>query len=172
MADMRDRIPHDENALTKLLDAIPGYKGYRAREERRTADKLLRDHLVGLLDGMREKLFRFQGEMSSRGEFKPVTDLDRVARRLTRARDRLDHAPYGYAGFLDAVQINEAELGRMYDYDLALKDTLAQIETAADQVIAVPAAEMDAALRELGNEIDEFARMLDVRSEVATEMAP
>ncbi|MCE5237350.1 hypothetical protein LLH23_02540 [bacterium] len=172
MADLLDRIPHDANALKKLLDRIPGYKGYREREERRTADRLLRDHLVGLVDGIRQKLIGFQRELQSRGEFKPVTDLDRIGRRLTRARDRLDHAPYGYAGFLDAAQVNEAELGRMYDYDLSLKETLAQIEAAADAVTGGTQQNFDQMLRQLGDEIEEFSSMLDQRSEVAAELAP
>jgi hypothetical protein len=172
MGDPHDRIRHDENALTKLLDAIPGYKGYRDREQRRDADRLLRDHLVGLLDGIRGKLIGFQRELQSRGEFKPVTDLDRVSRRLVRARDRLDHAPYGYAGFLDAAQVNEAELDRMYDYDLSLKEVLAQIETAANTVTSGTQANFDEMLRLLGDEIEEFSRMLDQRSDVATDLAP
>jgi hypothetical protein len=172
MGDLRDRIRHDDNALTKLLSGIPGYKGYHEQELRRTADKLLRDHLVGLLDGVRGKLQRFQSELTSRGEFKPVTDLDRVGRSLTRARDRLDHAPYGYTGFLDAASIGTAELDRMYDYDLALKELLAQIEAAADKAIAAQQADFDAALREMGDEIEEFSRMLDLRSEVAGDLAP
>ena len=130
------------------------------------------DNLVSLLDGTRQKLSRFQSDLQARGEFKPVTDLDRVARRLTRARDRLDHAPYGYAGFLDAASIGNAELDRMYDYDLALKDSLAQIEAAADKVIAAEQADFDATLRALGDEIEEFSRMLDLRSEVAADLAP
>lgn len=172
MGDLRDRIRHDDNALSKLLDAIPGYKGYREQELRRTADKLLRDHLVGLVDGIRRKLSRFQSELQSRGEFKPVMDLDRVSRRLTRARDRLDHAPYGYAGFLDAADVGVPELDRLYDYDLALKETLAQIEAAADKAIAATQADFDAVLREMGDEIEEFSRMLDLRSETAADLAP
>lgn len=172
MGDLHDRIRHDDDALKKLLDLIPGYKGYRAREERRDADRLLRNHLVGLLDGVRQKLKSFQRELHARGEFKPVTDLDRVARSLTRARDRLDHAPYGYAGFLDAAQVNEAELDRMYDFDLALKETLAQIETAVAAVTSGTQENFDETLRQLGDEIEEFSAMLDQRSEVATDLAP
>lgn len=172
MGDLRDRVRHDESALKKLLDVIPGYKGYREREQRRDADKLLREHLVGLIDGVREKLTRLQRDMADRKEFKPVTDLDRVTRRLTRARDRLDHAPYGYAGFLDAAQVNEAELDRLYDYDLSLKQALAEIESAADVVVAGSAEQFDEVLRKLGDEIEEFSRMLDSRSEVAADLAP
>ena len=78
----------------------------------------------------------------------------------------------GYAGFLDAAQVNEAELGRLYDYDLALKQTLAQIEAAADAVTGGTQQDFDQTLRQLGDEIEEFSRMLDHRSEAATGLAP
>jgi hypothetical protein len=172
MSDLGDRIRHEDNALKKLMEAIPGYQGYAARETRRDADRLLREHLVVLLDGVRNKLKRFQRELQSRGEFKPVTDLDRVARRMVRARDRMDHAPYGYAGFLDAVQVNEAELDRLYDYDLSIKDTLAQIEAAVDAVFTAPQDQFDNTMRKIGDEIEEFSRMLDLRSDAATDLAP
>ena len=172
MGDLRDRIRHDENALQKLADSIPGFKGYHEQEIRRSADKLLRDHLAGLLDQIRQRLFRFQGELRDRGEFKPVTDLDRLGRRLLRARDRVEHAPYGYVGFLDAAKIGPEQLDRLYDYDLALKENLAEIDSAAEAVTQAGVDHYDAAITAVGEAIDELSRMIDARSETAAELAP
>lgn len=172
MGDLRDRIRHDENALQKLQGKIPGFKGYHEQEIRRSADKLLRDHLVTLLEQVRQRLFRFQGELSSRGEFKPVTDLDRLTRRIVRAKDRLDHAPYGYAGFLDAAKIGVEGLDRLYDYDLALRDIIAAMDEAATKVTSAPQGQFDETLRLLGEEVEELSRMIDLRSEVAADLTP
>jgi hypothetical protein len=172
MGDLRDRIRHDENALQKLMQKIPGFKGYHEQEIRRSADKLLREHLSGLLDQARQRLFRFQAELSSRGEFKPVTDLDRISRRLLRARDRIEHAPYGYSGFFDAMKVDTETLDRLYDYDLALKDQIGQIDADAESVTSAAVDDYDAAFSKLSEEIDELSRMIDMRSEVAAEMAP
>ena len=60
----------------------------------------------------------------------------------------------------------------MYDYDLSLKEALAQIEAAADAVTGGAQQDFDQMLRQLGDEIEEFSRMLDQRSEVAAELAP
>lgn len=172
MGDLRDRIRHDENALQKLADKIPGFKGYHEQEIRRSADKLLRDHLAGQLDQIRQKLFRFQGQLRDQKLFKPVTDLDRLGRRMVRVRDRLEHAPYGYAGFLDAVKIGAEELNRLYDYDLALKENLAAIDTSVDGVVEAAPEAYDDALTALGAAIDELSRMIDARSEIAADLAP
>lgn len=172
MGDLRDRILHDENAFQKLADSIPGFQGYREQEIRRSADKLLRDHLTGLLDCIRDKLFRFQTNLSSRGEFKPVSDLDRLGRRLLRARDRIEHASYGYAGFLDSAKVDLEELDRLYDFDLALKNSLAILDAAADAAITAPDHEYEAKLQGLAESIDELSRMVDMRSEVALDLAP
>jgi hypothetical protein len=172
MGDLRDRVRHDETALQKLADGIPGFTGYHEQEIRRSADKLLRDHLAGLLDQIRQRLFRFMGELRDRGEFKPVTDLDRVSRRLVRARDRVEHAPYGYHAFLDAAKIGPEQLDRLYDYDLALKENLATIDQAAEAVTSAPLGQYDEAIRTMGEAIDELSRMIDARSEIAAELAP
>ena len=172
MGDLRDRIRHDENAVQKLADRIPGFKGYHEQEIRRSADKLLRDHLVRLLDQIRDRLFRFQGELKARGEFKPVTDLDRISRRLVRARDRVEHSSYGYAGFLDAIKIDTAALDRLYDYDLALEQNMATIDAAAQAVTAASPDQYDEAISAVSDALEEFSRMIDMRSEIAAELAP
>lgn len=172
MGDLRDRIRHDENALQKLMDKIPGFKGYHEQEIRRSADKLLRDHLATMLEQVRQRLFRFQGELSSRGDFKPVTDLDRLTRRLVRTKDRLEHAPYGYAGFLDAAKIGVDSLDRLYDYDLALRDIIAKIDEAASTLTAAAKEQFEESLRLLDEEVEELSRMIDLRSEVAADLTP
>lgn len=172
MGDLRDRVRHDENALQKLMGSIPGFKGYQEQEVRRSADKLLRDHLVGQLDQIRGRLQRFQSDLRDRGEFKPVTDIDRLGRRLLRARDRVEHASYGYAGFFDAAKIGVEQLDRLYDYDLALKDNLAAIEAAIEALSEATAEQYGQALEALGDAIDELSRMIDSRGEVAADLTP
>ena len=172
MDDLRERVKHDENAFQKLAERIPGFEGYHQQEIRRSADKLLREHLVRLLDQIRQRLQRFREELQARAEFKPVMDLDRLGRRLVRARDRIEHASYGYAGFLDAVKIEAAALDRLYDYDLALEQNMAGIDAAAQSLIAAEPGQYEAAIGALGDALEELSRMLDLRSETAAELAP
>ena len=40
MGDLRDRIQGDESPVERMLDWIPGFKGYREQTQRREADRV------------------------------------------------------------------------------------------------------------------------------------
>lgn len=172
MGDLRDRVGEGMAALERLVQRIPGFKGYQDRENRRDADKLLREHLVGLLNQTRHKLSRFQSQLSAEGQFKPVTDLNRVSRRLARIRDRIQHAGYGYAGIFDAVKIDEAALDRLYQYDLSLQEYLGKVDEAAAGMVSADAETRTDAIAALADVLDELDRMVDHRNEAAAQLAP
>ena len=172
MADLRDRAREDESPLQRLLDFIPGFKGYREQELRRRADQLLRDHLVGLLDGAKAKLQQFAAKLSRAGKLMAVGALDRVIGLLTKVRDKLRYADYGYTGWFDTPQIREDELDRMYEYDLSLREFVAAIQTKVDACIGADDAALQAALDELEAAIRELEQMIDRREEIIARLVP
>jgi hypothetical protein len=159
-------------ALEKLVASIPGYRGYQERENRRDADRLWREHLVGLLGDVRSRLSHLQSRLSAEGQFKPVTDLNRVSRRLVRIRDRIEHAGYGYAGFFDPIKIEAEALDRLYEYDLSLKEYLGKVDEAAADMVSATVEERPEAIAALSDVLDELDRMVDHRNEAAAELAP
>ncbi len=171
MSDMRDRIKGDENAFQKLAESIPGFDGYREEEIRRTADKLVREHLVKLLDATRGKLEKMMRD-SGTSNLDLTSKLDRIQRRMTALRDRVDHAGYGYSGFFDAVKIEDEELDRMYDYDMSLMNNIADMDAAVAALQEAEAADFDASLAQLEAQMDYFEQMLDDRSEVIRSVVP
>jgi hypothetical protein len=56
MVDLRERVKEDRGLLKKLEMAIPGFRGYRKREDLRIADSLLRKQLANNLGDIREKI--------------------------------------------------------------------------------------------------------------------
>ncbi len=171
MADMRDRITGDENAFQKLAEAIPGFDGYREREIRRTADRLLRDHLAKLLDATRGKLEKLMRDCGT-AEVELTSKIGRTQRRMTTLHDRIDHASYGYTGFFDAVKIGEEELDRMYDYDMSLMQHIADMDVTVAELAAADSAGYDELLPELEAQMDYFEQMLDDRDEVISSVVP
>ncbi len=171
MSDMRDRIKGDENSFQKLAKAIPGFAGYREAEIRRTADRLVRDHMVKLLDATR-------GDLNDLMRKSGTSDMDMTAkigeaqRRLTKLRDRVDHAAYGYSGFFDAVKVENEELDRMYDYDMSLMENIADMDATVAKLKDADADDYESLLSELAEQMDEFEQMLDDRSEVAKGIVP
>jgi hypothetical protein len=172
MDDLRDQIRRDENALQKLMQAIPGFAGYHEEDVRRSADKLLREHLAGMLEATKSRLNSLQRTLSEGGEFKPATDLSRITRRLMRAHDRIQHASYGYGGFFAAVKVDLAALDRLYDFDLALRETILELDKEVADLKGLSADQLTDRLRALGDVIDELGRLVDTRNNVVSEVAP
>ena len=56
MPDIRDRVEQDRGLLKKIQLVIPGYAGYRRREDIRAADNLLRIQLANQMKGVRGDL--------------------------------------------------------------------------------------------------------------------
>jgi hypothetical protein len=172
MGDVRDRVQDGMTALEKLVAGIPGYRGYRERGNRRDADRLWREHLLGLLDDVRRRLSHLQARLSAEGQFKPVTDLNRVSRRLMRIRDRIEHAGYAYGAFFDPIEIEGEALDQLYEYDLSLKEYLGKVDEAAATMVGATVEQRPEAITALSDALDEIDRMVHQRNEAVAELAP
>jgi len=173
MDDMRERVRAGQTGvLENILNAIPGYGGYRDKQLRRDADRLLREHIVRELTQQLRKIPALQRRMIEAGQLHLVDDLERVARRLQTLGDQVRTAASGYAGFFDAVKIREAELDRLYEFDQALvteiprlSESIAALETAISSQAGVAEA-----IRDLGEEVDRLAEYWRGRREVVVQM--
>lgn len=170
--DFRERIERDPNPLQKLVELIPGFSGYLEREQRRDADKLLREFLADEIDGASESLERVATRWSKAGEIDNLDDLESIAGRLRRAADNLRYADYGYAGFFDLVKIQEEDLHRFYEYDLSLRGFIADIKEDLEALAQASGDAIEEAMIALEESIDALAEMIDERESVATDIAP
>ncbi len=74
--DFNARIQQAENALEKLAEKIPGFRGYREKEHRRDADKLLRLTIASRVDEQWRRLTEIQRRLVAAGEFGYLDDLE------------------------------------------------------------------------------------------------
>jgi len=170
--DLTERVEQDPNPLQKLMQAIPGFNGYVEREQRRGADKLLREFLADDIGGIIERLERIATDWAKAGELDYLDDLEEVSGRLNRAADNLRYADYGYSGFFDLVKIGEDELHRFYQYDLSLRSFIADIGEDVDALADVADDDIEDALADLDEDIDELNEMIEERENVATDLVP
>ena len=136
MTDLFDQISGDRGRIESFLGKIPGYRGYKEKEMRREADKLLRDALARRLEEQWRRLPDVQKRLLSSGQILWLDDIESATMQLQTLIDRLKTASYGYAGFFDAVRVKEDELDQLYDFDLTLNDEVDQIAAAVDQLAA------------------------------------
>lgn len=150
MSDPYERVRQDENPLEVLARKIPGFSGYIERKNRRNADKLLRETIANRMAEQWRRLTEIQRTIAQSGDIRLLDDLEAAAVRLRTFVDQVRTASYGYAGFFDAVKINEAELGQLYAYDLTLLDLVDEVARAIDHLEASLETEgLPAALRNL-----------------------
>ena len=151
MDDFFQKVTTMQDPFKKLASYIPGFGGYVERQNRRDADKLLRDTVARRFEEQWKRASQLQEEMVGSGMIAYVDDMEKAAIQLRTFIDRITNAPRGYSGLFDAVKINEKELEAIYQFDAAFFDLAEQIVRANDNVEASMGDEsaLPAAIRNL-----------------------
>ena len=157
MEEFFQKVTSQMDPFKSLASHIPGFKGYVERQNRRDADKLLRDTVARRFDEQWKRASQLQVDMVNQGMIAYVDDMERAVLQLRTFIDKISTAPRGYSGLFDAVKINEKELESLYQYDAAFFDLAEQVGRALDNVEASLADE--AALPAAIRNVTSIARM-------------
>jgi hypothetical protein len=170
--DMRDVVEGGMSGFEKILDKIPGFGGYRKKERRRDADKLLRDHIYGLMTEQRRRIEDIQGQLGIE-QIEFVEKIGQARRRLQTLADTIRTAAYGYAGLFDAVRVKEEQLDALYSFDNELITEVEAIAACVDSLqAAVDSGESPSgAIRDLTETITRVQEVYNRRKDVLTDMA-
>jgi hypothetical protein len=165
--DLVEKIRGEQNILERIASAIPGFKGYREKERRREADRISREHMASRLEQAKKGLDTLSANASRVGALDSINDIETARKRLDKVVARIRYADRGYAGFFDAVKIDEGVLERVYRFDLAL---LTGVEAARDaaQAAEVAAGGVGPALQELIGRLDALDSALGDREQILT----
>ena len=152
-------------ALSNLATYIPGFAGYKAVEDRRIADKQLRAIIGERLSRVKGRLDDLVGSLSRSGNLDGLALIDQSGRRLEKLVDRMRFADYGYAAVFDRVQMGDAELARIYQYDTGLMAELGAFDDAVTDVEqgSTDATHLKTALAKLDALTTEFDRRFEAR---------
>jgi len=134
--NLLDQVKDQMGGFEELVAKIPGYKGYKEKEQRREADKLLRDHIVNRLRTIKAQLDGLQQDLIGAGKFDLLTPTGSAATQLQTFIDRVRTAAYGYSGLFDAVKVKEEDLDRVYEFDSTLLSYADRIEDAINNAQA------------------------------------
>ena len=133
MPDIRERVEADRGLLKRIQLLIPGYAGYRRREDIRAADNLLRMRLTERLRSVRVDLEDIRDARAMDGKMAGLSSIGNAIFVLEGLEAKVRHAEGGYSGISATIRVEEDELDKLYEYDFMMLDS---IETAA---MAVPA---------------------------------
>jgi hypothetical protein len=136
MTDMYQNVSGQIDPFKKLVSFIPGFIGYVERQNRRDADKLVRETVARRFNELWKRTSALQVDLVSAGKIEYVDDLEKAALQLRTFIDKISTASRGYSGLFDAVKINEKELEQLYNFDLAFFDLADQVGHGLDNLEA------------------------------------
>ncbi len=167
MTDPLGKITEGKDLLGKIRNALAGFVGYVDRENRREADKLLRETIAQRYEEQWGRISEIQRELIGAGKLELVDDMEAAAIKLRAFIDRVKGAAYGYSGFFDAVRINSDELEKVYAFDAALLENVDTLIRAIDNVQASLETDgLPAAMRHLVSVSQEAIDAYNRREEV------
>lgn len=166
-----DSIKNEQRGLESLGKKIlPGYKGYKEKEQRREADSLLRGALVRDFTTQLDRLSPIQETIMGNGGIEWMSEVGAVKTALQTLIDRIRNAPQGYAGFFDAVKVKEDDLDRLQAFDQQLVGEIVKVSAGFDalQKAADDNIEVKGAIAAAHKIVKEAADLFNKRGSVIT----
>ncbi len=117
MADLDRVIREQRNALEALIQHVPGFRGYLDRENRREADRLIRDFGVTRLERLCSEL----NDATKQAALPQMGAYQETINQAEKLRNALRHADQGYSGFFSEIKWDDGDaLQAVYCLDLEL----------------------------------------------------
>ena len=120
MSELYDRITSQPGSLERLLKRIPGFTGYLDKKARRTADRMLRDHIADELSKRVQRLTDIEKDLLDNGGLSYMSKTSEAKSKLQHFRDLIKTAAPGYSGIMEAIKIGPEEMEKLYSFDEAL----------------------------------------------------
>lgn len=168
--DVKEAVAGNRRMLEELEAAVPGFSGYKEKESRREADKLLRVALADELREFSDAIDEIYGDITDAKMETVYESMNGMTALLDRLVGKVETADYGYSGFFDAIKVKEAALDAVYAHDKGLFDKVDGLFLKAEE-FAAPLDANDAkgvakVAREMKSLIMDFEKAFDGREKV------
>src|SRR5207248_11242385 len=114
MPDIRDRVEQDRGILKKIQLMIPGYSGYRRREDIRAADNLLRIQLANQMKSVRGDPEEIRDGMRMDGKVQGLQRTGNPTSTSKGLRGKTRNAKGGNSALAAPTQIKERSRDKWY----------------------------------------------------------
>lgn len=117
-----------EAKATSLLDRIPGYRGYRDKEGRRDADRLVRESVSSAYDRLAARVEAVGRSLAEQRRIADVGQLTDLTDRIRHLATRIRTASYGYSPLFSDRTIDETALDQLRRFDDGLMSGVRDLE--------------------------------------------
>lgn len=170
MADLRDRMTEDKGLLKKIQLAVPGYRGYRQREDLRDSDAMLRIQMADALVKVKGHVELAREMAAENYMLGSIDKIGKLINQLTALEGKVRHAEHGYSGFAADIEIGTVELNHLYEYDHKMLEGVSSLdrEAAALPGFMEDEAKLKVHLRTISTQAQEFTENFERRIKVIT----
>ena len=174
MSDLYNQIVSQRGSFENLLARMPGFGGYIDKASRRTADRMVRDHIADLLTQRIDRFSQIQKKVLSSGGLSSMGKMQGVQMRMQTFRDRVKNsAAPGYTGAGEAIKVGSEELEHLYSFDEALiryADKYDEALNALDETVSANQP-VDDALGKIDQVTTEASEAFTLRENVLTNLS-
>ncbi len=171
MPDLRERVEDDRGLLKRIQLHVPGFAGYRRREDLRQAENILRIQMANSLKSARETTEEARELMVEENHYEELDRVGRIINRFRTLEGRVRHAEGGYSGISPAIRIEDAEINRLYEYDASLLDEASALgkETAELKAASGEGKELRKRTKDIRSQLDAFEDTFEKRMLVVSD---
>jgi hypothetical protein len=156
----------------KYLDNIPGYRGYRRKEDRRDADRVVRDQIATLLDDRATRVDRISSGLAARREIGSIAPLNALSQELRLLATRVRTASYGYGGLFGNRDVNDRALQQIRDFDEVLLEGVTALDAPIEALERAAPDTLGDAAAHAKTVLDHLSGQFDARSSVVETAEP
>jgi hypothetical protein len=172
-SELYDKIVSERGRFEKIVASIPGFRGYHEKQARRTADRLIRDHVSDQLDQRIRRIASIERDILDGGGLSSMSKTRRAKDKLQVYRDRVATAAPKYDGMFAQVKIDNDDLDRIYAFDEAQLRYLDTIDAALDILAAAVGTEgLNDAIEAVYGAAEEAEQAFLLRDDVILQLNP
>lgn len=161
-----------ERTATRILNAIPGYSGYKDKESRRDADRAVRDRLVAELNQRAERVERVAQRLADQRRIREVGPVNELAGAIRFLANRINTATYGYGGLFGNRDVDAAVLDQLRLFDESLFAGVEQIDAAVSSLEVAGDDNLASTADDGQRAIDAVSARLELRNRIVESATP
>ena len=125
-----------ERKIRDALDRVPGYRGYRLKEERRDADRHVRAAIADAYAVELARVERIGRDLANARRLGEISTVERASQAIRHYIDRVRSATPGYGGLFGDRDIDGIALDQLRLFDESLLLGVDELQPAIDRLEA------------------------------------
>lgn len=157
-----------EDRVTRLLQRVPGYRGYRDKEGRRDSDRLLRERIATAIGRQADRIDAVGRELADRRRLEDISAVTAFSQSVRHLADRVRTASYGYEPLFSDRSFDDKALEQLALFDESILDGVSELDAPIADLEKglAEGTDLKTAARAGATTADAIGRQFDAREDI------